>query len=239
MLRTPMSRIVSRSNRAIWRVGVVIVVLIGGASIAIAQEPSARLERARQLFLQGQAAFQKGSLQQALDRFRAAEKLVPSAELAYNIGHLLDLMGEPEEAAAFLRLYLSRSRESISDRERVEQRIARLRRQVRREREMLIGSPPHLTAEARAFFQRGVELFEQKRYREALAALLAARRLFPAPEIDYNLALISEKLGQRGDAVDYYRVYLRAVEEPDEREAIEGKIRQLEAAQKKGGKPRS
>ena len=151
----------------------------------------------------------------------------------------LDLLGEPEKAIGFLRLYLSRNREPVPDREQVRERIARLKRKVRRERGMLIGSAPHLTAEARAFFERGMKMFEEKRYREALAALLAAQRLFPAPEINYNLALVSEKLGLEGDAVDYYRVYLRAVDEPDEREAIAEKIRELEAARKKKKEPRS
>ncbi len=209
------------------------LLLAGGTWLtAEAQQRAERLPQARKLFVEGQAFFATGSLHDALERFLAAERLVPSAELAYNIGHLYDLVGEPEEAARFLRLYLSRSRGPVPDREQVTERIERLQRRARRERQILIGSAPGLSAEARAFFERALQMFDQQRYREALGALLTARRIVPAPEIDYNLAVTSEKLGLRGDAIDYYRVYLHTVKEPDEREAIERKIQQLEAVAK-------
>ena len=214
--------------------GLALAVLLIATSPAVqAQQGAERLNRARQLFTEGQTAFAKGNLRDALERFLAAEKLVPSAELAYNIGHLYALVGEPEEAARFLRLYLSRSRGPVPDRDQVTARLNRLQRRARRERQLLIGSSPSLTAEARALFERGLRMFEQQRYREALSALLAARRVVPAPEIEYNLAVTSEKLGLRGDAVDYYRVYLSTVKEPYERESIEKKIRRLQAAGKK------
>jgi tetratricopeptide (TPR) repeat protein len=127
-----------------------------------------------------------------------------------------------------LHLYLSRSRSPVSDREEIEKRIARLRQKVRRKRQQLISAPPHMTAEARVFFNRAMQMFKQARYRDALAAFLAAQRLVPAPEIQYNLALTSEKLGRAGDAIDYYRAYLRSLDDPAQKRAIQEKIRELQ-----------
>jgi len=207
-----------------------------------AQAPQERLEKAKVLFLQGQDAYQKGELKQALDSFLAAETLVPSAELAYNIGHLYERLGEPEKAAVFLRLYLSRSRRPPADGEQVQERIAGLRKQARAVQETLAGPPPQLGEQALDLFERGRRLFEQKRYRQALAALLAARKLSPAAEIVYNLALTSEKLGRPDEAAGYYRAYTRALRGPEELEAIEKKIRELEAipaSAESGGRPPS
>jgi len=195
----------------------------------LAQAPQERLEKARQLFQQGQEAYRQGKLEQALESFRAAEKLVPSAELAYNIGHLYDRLGVREKAVIYLRLYLSRSRGEVADGKQVLERIASLRLQLRAGRENPLGPPPQLGAQARVWFEKGARMFEQKRYREALAAWLKARELSPAPDTLYNLALASEKLGRDADALEYYLAYARALRGPEELEAVEGKIRELEA----------
>jgi tetratricopeptide (TPR) repeat protein len=84
-----------------------------------------------------------------------------------------------------------------------------------------------LTAEARAFFDRGNALFKEGSYAAALAAFSAARRFAPLPELVYNLAVTAERLGHATEAVDYYRQYLREAEHPADEQAVQARIRAL------------
>ena len=99
-----------------------------------------------------------------------------------------------------------------------------------RQRAQVIEAPPAraaLTAEARAFFERGAKLFRRGRYEAALAAFSAARDFADLPELSYNLALTCERLARWEDAIDLLsRVPARGQGSADA-EAIEARVQEL------------
>ena len=191
-------------------------------------DSSNRVEKAKELFFAGQKAFQEGDLKTALYDFQEANRLVPSAELAYDIGRICRRMGDTEQAIWFLRLYLSRAGSSATDREEIQTQIEQMRKEEHSLREEMLNSPPQVTAQARGYFEQGMAMFENGRYHAALIAFTAAQRLFPLPELSYNMALASERLGRKSDAIDYYSAYLKARPDAPDRKDIENKIRNLQ-----------
>jgi hypothetical protein len=90
---------------------------------------------------------------------------------------------------------------------------------------------PEATAEARAHFTRGKELYQAGSYREAIVELDAARALDPkAKDLVFNLAIVHEKLAEVDEALRYARLYLEMDLEPAERTRAEGYIKRLEGA---------
>lgn len=188
------------------------------------------ITRARVHFDQGQAAYRAGRLKEALREFKLAYELAPSAELDFDLARIYERVGEPRAAIERFRAYLRQSELSEREREEIEARIERLAALSARQRAQLLQPPPSsaaLTAEARTFFERGQKLFREARYAAALAAFAAARRFAPLPELAYNMALTSEKLGHAADAVDYYREYLRDAKDPTDVDAVQARIRAL------------
>ena len=139
-------------------------------------------------------------------------------------------MGEPEPAIRHYRGYLRGSAVPPGERAQIEERIRALHAlHERQQAQVKTPPPPHaaLTAEARTFFERGLALFRRGQYRAALEAFAAARRFVPLAELDYNLALTSERLGQAADAADYYRAYLRAAQGAPDTAHVQARIKAL------------
>lgn len=201
----------------------------GGLSTAAAQDATTR---ARDLFTRGVAAYEAGRLDEAADLLAQADALLPSPELAFNIGRVYERMGRVTEAVTYYRRYLRDAAPDDAVRADVEARIAALAELERRHRDAVMSLPPssdEMTAEAQRFFERGVAMFRRRRYDAALAAFTAAYRFAPLPEVIYNLAVASERTEHFGDAVDYYREYLRARPTDPDRPSIERTIRELQA----------
>lgn len=201
------------------------------ASGAQAQDDAATA-RARDLFTRGVAAYEAGRLDEAADLLAQADAIVPSPALAYNLGRVNERMGRVEEAVRYYRRYLHDAAPEATERAAVEARIAALAELERRHRDAVMTLPPstdEMTAEAQRFFERGVAMFRRRRYDAALAAFTAAYRFAPLPEVIYNLAVASERTEHFGDAVDYYREYLRARPDDPDRANIERTIRELGA----------
>ncbi len=213
--------------------GFAFVLLLCGASVATssAQPLSERLDNAKVLFVEGQKAYVQGDLAKALSSFRKAHRLVPSAELAYNIGHISEQLGDFDNAIRFLGFYLSRSLSSAKDQKEIEMRIARLQDKVRAQREQLsreLRTPAALAHQVRAIFDKAIAMVKKGRYQAALVSftiVLAQHRL---PEIHYNIAKLAEQLGRTRDAVKNYRAYLKTRSNAADREAIEKKLAELE-----------
>ncbi|MCZ7677388.1 MAG: hypothetical protein M5U28_00870 [Sandaracinaceae bacterium] len=71
------------------------------------RDPSAAdIERARQLFVEGTEHYQAGRLNEALERFLAAWRIVPGPELAYNVARTYERMADAQHAVEFYRHYL-------------------------------------------------------------------------------------------------------------------------------------
>ncbi len=87
--------------------------------------------------------------------------------------------------------------------------------------------------EAIELYRSGREHYEAGRYREAIVDLKAALRLDPAsPNLIYNVARVSELLGNLDEAIAYYDRYLKLLpkSEKEERERIRAALRRLEGA---------
>ena len=210
----------------------VVVLVVLTAAPALAQTPQ-NVERARTLFAEGSRHYQAGELNEALEDFLAAFRLVPGPELAYNIARTYERMGDVPRAIEFYRSYLTRAAPDDDERENVEARIAELEAMRRRQQAGVVPLPPSadaMTNEARTFFERGVAMYNRRNYRAALAAFSAAYQFARLPEVIFNLAVTSERLNERRDAAQYYREYARTLpRDSAERAVIEARIRTLRA----------
>ena len=181
----------------------------------------------------GRAAYRDGALVRARAELQRANELAPSPELEFILGRICERLGEAKAAIEHFERYLAQAKVAAGERQGIEARIRALRAQIERQRPDVLFTPPSnaaLTAEARAFFERGIKLYQQRQYTAALAAFSAARRFAALPELSYNLALCCERLGRNAEAVDHYRAYLREAERPADAASVQAKIRVLQAA---------
>lgn len=200
-----------------------------GPSTASAQSGD-EVERARRLFQEGQQAYERGRFQIAADRMRAAYELTGSAELAFNVARVYERMSNYDEAIRFFLTYCRKADLEDKDHVDVNERIDAMREAKKRQRELVFTAPPsedELTREARTFFERGVAMFEQGHHEAAMQAFTAAQRFAPLPEIYYNMAVVSERMGNLRDAIDFYREYLRHRDDAPDRGYVEREIERL------------
>jgi tetratricopeptide (TPR) repeat protein len=85
-------------------------------------------------------------------------------------------------------------------------------------------APSGPTQEAVDAFFRGRQLYSEARYEEALASFLEADRLFPAPDLQYNIGLCHERLRHWDEAIQAFEIYLRTKSDAADRQAVEGRI---------------
>jgi tetratricopeptide (TPR) repeat protein len=90
-------------------------------------------------------------------------------------------------------------------------------------------APADATAQAKAHFGRGVDLYKQARYREAIAEFQEAYRLKAHGVIYFNLAQCYERLGDIPAALQAYHEYLRAVPDAEDRRTVVAAMANLEA----------
>lgn len=89
--------------------------------------------------------------------------------------------------------------------------------------------------EAIELYRSGREHYEAGRYREAIVDLKAALELDPeSPNLIYNVARVSELLGNLDEAIAYYSRYLELLPrtEKEERDRIRSALRRLEGARR-------
>jgi tetratricopeptide (TPR) repeat protein len=93
------------------------------------------------------------------------------------------------------------------------------------------GAPPpaDAVALARQHARQGTALYNLDRFGPALAEYEAAYLAAPDPALLYNIGQCQRRLGRRGEALDYYRKYLRAAPRAGNREEVERHIRELES----------
>jgi tetratricopeptide (TPR) repeat protein len=80
---------------------------------------------ARAHFQRGLAAYEHGQFREAIEAFREADTLAPSAQLSFDVARCEERLGNARRAIAAYRTYLQRL-PSAHNRTEVEQRIARL-----------------------------------------------------------------------------------------------------------------
>jgi tetratricopeptide (TPR) repeat protein len=86
------------------------------------------------------------------------------------------------------------------------------------------------TDEARGAFDAGRAAYRAGRFTEALDYFQRAYQLEHQPEILYNIALVHDRLRHDGEALDYYRRYLEADPDTEDRANLEARIHVLEQA---------
>lgn len=192
----------------------------------------ASVERARALFAEAQAAYAAGRFDEAGEKMVQAWQLTHAPELAFNAARVFERMSEYDRAIEYFEIYLRDGNPPAEERAGIATRIASIREAQARRRQQVFTAPAstdELTTEARTFFLRGVSMFRRRQYQAAQTAFLAAYRFAPLPEVIYNLAVTSERLGARQDAIDYYREYVRARPDGPDRGEVEALIRRLRA----------
>ncbi len=83
-------------------------------------------------------------------------------------------------------------------------------------------------AAAKDRFRKGVELFKERRFREAASEFEAAYRLKPHGAIQFNVAQCREKLEEWPGALRSYHDYLREVPDATDRAAVRAAMRRIE-----------
>ncbi len=82
-------------------------------------------------------------------------------------------------------------------------------------------------AQARLHFQVGAEYFETGDYRDAIREFERALQLSERPRMHYNIAGCYERLGQPAEAADHLALYLDAIEDIPNREALTRRLENL------------
>jgi tetratricopeptide (TPR) repeat protein len=83
-------------------------------------------------------------------------------------------------------------------------------------------------AEARGHFKRGVELYKEKRWRDAMAEFEAAYRAKPHGALHFNVAQCKERLEDWPGALRSYQDYLREVPDASDRAAVRKSMQKIE-----------
>lgn len=195
------------------------------------QHRDAQVARARQLFEEGIAAYNAGSLHQALERMKGAHALLRRPEFAFNIARVLERLGEAEHAISWFRVYLRHGQPSDTERSDIDARISALEEYRDRVEGQAIATTPSgdaMTQESQTFFNNGVAMFQRGQYQAAMQAFQYAERFRPFPELYYNMALTAEQLRDNANAALYYEEYLDGRPNAPGRVEIEQKIRELE-----------
>lgn len=199
-----------------------------------AADPATQL--AQQCFERAQIAYFEGRLAEARRGFECAYKQLPSSEMAWNLARVNERMGEVEAGVRYFREYLATAKISAREKKRVQERIQALLELGQRQSSTLKLNAEEqrqaLGEEARAFFDRGTKLYAGGHYKAAAAAFTAALQLSDAPELHYNLAVTSERLGAIADALDHYRAYLDALPEAPDRAEVLARLDALRSDQR-------
>lgn len=127
----------ARKDMTGWLLG--IFILFAATPLAFAQ--SGDRERAKAHFAAGESRFKAGDYRGAIVEFTAADALVPSPILAFNIALAHEKLGEDESALRLYRDYLAR-RPDAPNRATVEVRITDLQARIATRRPV---SPPVVT----------------------------------------------------------------------------------------------
>ncbi len=153
----------STRNGSIGLVSLALIVPLGAVTAAAqpeAQSPArpradsgpedeGRSARARQHFEAGMRHFNKRSFREAIQEFRLAAQLVPSADLWFNIARAHEELSEYQEAADHYSLYL-RDRVDPPDRAQVDALIKRLKERAEEARRAQTQRPTEGTLRVRS-----------------------------------------------------------------------------------------
>lgn len=220
-------------------------------SLSLLWGTAARADDFQVRYTQAVAAYKRGSYTEAITHFQRAYDLRPLPRLLINIGRAHLRLGHPDQALAFLRLYLQTDKEAAPAlRAEVEREIAQAEAEAARTRREAQPARPAAPAPARTpapprvddieedadglqvLLDRGENLFQRERYPEAMQAWEAAYAIRPIPWLLYRLGQVHQRLGQAEAALAYYLRYLDEAAEQDPRTSadVRAQVRQLRTA---------
>ncbi len=110
-----------------WQRLLMVMVVVGG-TVGVASADN--LRRAREYYAAGQQKFYQGDFQAAIQAFRAADRVVPSPILEFNIALSYERVGNTTKALEGYRRYLKRY-PAAPNRVAVEAAITRLKKRAR------------------------------------------------------------------------------------------------------------
>jgi tetratricopeptide (TPR) repeat protein len=84
--------------------------------------------------------------------------------------------------------------------------------------------------EAKEQYERGIVAYNLEHFDEAIADFTRAYQLDPAPTLLFNIAQARWKKGENERAIFYYRRYLEAAPDAENRARVEARIHELETA---------
>lgn len=174
-----------------------IAKLESGESIFSASKDEQMSVEAKRFFVMGQLLFEQKEWDGAVDAFQQAYKFSATPEIVYNIGLAHYRAGRIGEALNFFGEY---------------QRLVPGAADV---------------AEARQFFDIGVELYQSGRFEAASLQFAMAYSFLPFPELVYNLALCYKAMGEDEKATRFFREYLENELPSEDQDAVRKIIREL------------
>ncbi len=88
--------------------------------------------------------------------------------------------------------------------------------------------PPSVAEQARALSDEGLEHFRQNEYAPAIASFQRSYAMSPLPALLFNIAQAYRLAGDCDHALQYYRRYAEAAPTGGNRDALDGRIRDME-----------
>jgi hypothetical protein len=85
-------------------------------------------------------------------------------------------------------------------------------------------------ARARILFDQGVRAYNEGRYYPAAECFAAAYRVYPTPQLLFNVAKAYDKLGVQSSALSFYRDYLRHLPDVQDAAEVGNRVHELEVA---------
>jgi len=216
--------------------------LVVPASTAEAQRSrQQRITRARQLFTEGVAAYERNELDLAVRKLLAAQRSWRSPEIAFNIARCFERMGEPRRGIHWFRTYLRHGSPDEATRTDVNRRIAELealRERLQAQNQQQGANAAELTAESRRLYQQATTFYGRGEFRTAYELFQNACNVLSVaqqseygecanPDLSYNLARTAERLELWRDARLHYRKFLRLRPNSPERRRIERRMEEL------------
>ncbi|MBP6830161.1 MAG: tetratricopeptide repeat protein [Deltaproteobacteria bacterium] len=189
---------------------------------------------AQRRYEEGLAAAGRRDWTAAAAAFSDAYDLEPSTELAFNTARMFEHLADFERATQWYQRVLA-SNPTSAVRAQATSRLANVQRDAQRRRDGIAQAAPDddaLSAEASVWFNRGLQFFRRRRWREALQAFETANQFVQnaggnVAELMFNLGVTHEHMGHRGEAEAAFRSYLSARPDSPDRAEIEQRIQRL------------
>jgi len=93
------------------------------------------------------------------------------------------------------------------------------------------GAEPANREQANKLFKAGLALYESRDYKGALSMYERANKLYPSPQIEFNMALAREKMGQPAQAAVHYERFLSKADQlayPMKVKVVRAKLKALQ-----------